>query len=138
MGINARTFGLAFGTVYLVVGIVGFFVTGIADPVAADTGHFLVGLRLNAVHNLVHLLIGAALFFAAVAGPFVARQVVFLIGAAYLVVGVGGFFVTGRPEINILALNLGDHILHIVTALLALAVVAVDGSRPSALGASDR
>lgn len=129
MGVNARTFGLLFGPVYLAIGVAGFFVTGVSEPAAADTDALLLGLELNAIHNLVHILIGAALLFAGLAGPVVARQVVFLLGAVVLVVGVAGFFVMGRPEINILALNVGDNILHIVSGVAALAVAAIDDTR---------
>lgn len=129
MGVNARTFGILFGATYLVLGVVGFVVTGVAEPAAGDTGDTLIGLELNAVHNLVHILIGAALFLAALAGDVVARQIVLLLGAVNVVVGIGGFFVLERPEVNVLAVNVGDNVLHIVSGLLAVAVVAAERGR---------
>ena len=63
---NARTFALVFGIVYALVGVLGFL-PGFNQPtpagapsLAVDTGYgYLLGLfPINALHNLVHLVVG--------------------------------------------------------------------------------
>lgn len=64
---NARTFALVFGVVYLLVGLMGFFVNGgmSISPGGGATGADaawprLLGLfPINLLHNIVHLAIGA-------------------------------------------------------------------------------
>src|SRR3954466_10175802 len=52
---------LVFGAVYLLVGIVGFFVTGF-DHFADNSQHeMLIGLfMINPLHNIAHILVGVA------------------------------------------------------------------------------
>src|SRR5687768_18000500 len=80
---------LAFGAIYLLVGIVGFFVTGFSDFFAHDTNQTLLGFEINGMHNLVHIVIG-------VAGLVLGRT---LAGARtygwLLAVGYGAAFVSG-------------------------------------------
>lgn len=127
----ARTFSYVFGAVYLIVGLVGFAVTGFNDFAAAD-GEVLLVFELNPLHNIVHLLIGIALLAAAGAGEVTSRQIALLIGAVYAIVGVLGFFITGNETLNILALNVSDNLLHIGTAIIAFVAVALSGRRTTA------
>lgn len=62
-----RTFALVFGVVYLLVGIAGFIpglnnhdTTDLIKPLAVEAAHGrLMGLfPVNAMHNIVHILIG--------------------------------------------------------------------------------
>ena len=55
-----QTLALVFGAIYLLVGIVGFFVTGFSDFFAHDTGKHLLFFEINGMHNVVHILIGVA------------------------------------------------------------------------------
>ena len=51
---------LVFGAVYLLVGIVGFFVTGF-DNFAGNSQHeMLLFFMINPLHNIVHIVIGIA------------------------------------------------------------------------------
>ena len=50
---------LAFGAVYLLVGIVGFFITGF-DDFFGHTDETLLVFDINPAHNVVHILIGVA------------------------------------------------------------------------------
>lgn len=118
MSLNQR-FAVLFGVVYLLVGVVGFFVTGDVG-FTSETGDATLLLELNPLHNIVHLAIGAVLLIGGFAGAGAAKSVNMLIGAVLLVVGVAGFFVSG--SLNILALNAADNLVHIVTGVLALAV----------------
>jgi uncharacterized membrane protein YuzA (DUF378 family) len=50
---------LAIGVVYLLIGLLGFFVTGF-ENFASETNETLLGFEINPLHNIVHVLIGAA------------------------------------------------------------------------------
>lgn len=111
---------LAFGAVYLLVGIVGFFVTGFDDFAARDTGEQLLVFAINPLHNIVHILIGLA-------GLLLART---LSGARtfgwLLAIGYGAAFVYGLLAIDadwdFLNINGADNVLHILSALVGLAI----------------
>jgi hypothetical protein len=123
---------LAFGAIYLLVGIVGFFVTGF-DKFFEHTDKHLLFFEINGMHNVVHILIG-------VAGLVLART---LAGARtygwLLAVGYGAAFVYGLIALgkdwDFLSLNAADNGLHLATALVGLVIAllpvrtAVDSSR---------
>jgi hypothetical protein len=113
--------GLAFGAVYLLVGIVGFFVTGFDDFFAHDTNEKLLGIfEINGMHNVVHIVIGLA-------GLALSRT---LAGARtygwLLAIGYGAAFVYGLLAIgkdwDFLSINAADNVLHIATALVGLVI----------------
>lgn len=116
-----RIVATVFGAVYLLVGLLGFAVTG--DVGFADTeGELLLGIfEVNPLHNIVHLLIGAALLIAGLANVRAAKSVNILVGAVYLLVGIVGFFLVDT-QANILALNTPDHFLHLGSAVILLGV----------------
>lgn len=117
---------MVFGGIYLLVGILGFFVH--SDGFAATSGGKLIGLfEVNPLHNVAHLLIGAVLAGAGYAGAQPAKAANTAVGAAYLLLGVLGLFILDSSA-NILALNAADNGLHFVSALLLL-VVGLAGHR---------
>ena len=111
---------LAFGAIYLLVGVVGFFITGFGDFFAHDTNQTLLGFEINGMHNVVHIVIG-------VAGLLLART---LAGARtygwLLAIGYGAAFVYGLIAINkpwdFLSINAADNVLHLLTAIVGLAI----------------
>ena len=118
---------LAFGAVYLLIGIVGFFITGFdnffGNEVAPGVHHAdenLLGFMINPFHNVVHILIGAA-------GLALSRT---LAGARtygwLLAVGYGAAFVYGLIAVgkdwDFLNLNAADNVLHILTAIVGLVI----------------
>lgn len=116
-----RLVATVFGAVYLVVGALGFAVTGGVGFLATDGGLLLGIFAVNPLHNIAHLLIGAALVIAGLSGVRAANTVNATIGAAYLLLGVVGFFLVGTSA-NILALNVPDHFLHLASAIVLLGV----------------
>lgn len=125
-----RTFGFVFGLVYVLIGLVGFFVTkGVGF--AATQGKTLIIFNLNPLHNLVHIAIGALFILGALGGERPAALVNTVLGAAYLVVGIAGLLVIGH-SLNILAINPADNGLHFASAVLALGVGAYGLSRKGA------
>ena len=115
MNVTAKKFAQLFGAVYLLVGLVGFALTGF-EGFASSDGHILVVFEVNPLHNIVHVLIGAAFLAAASAGEAASRRVTALIAAVYALVGVVGFALVGSSDLNILALNHPDNFLHLATA----------------------
>ncbi|HEV7899963.1 MAG TPA: DUF4383 domain-containing protein [Planosporangium sp.] len=110
----------AFGAVFVIVGLLGFTVSG-GHQIAGHDGGQLLGLfGVNVLHNLVHLAIGAVLVAAAVAGVQAARSVNAVIGATYLLLGVVGLFITGGNPANIIAINGADNALHLVLGAILL------------------
>lgn len=125
-----RLVATVFGAVYLLVGLLGFAVTGGVGFLATEGGLLLGIFAVNPLHNVAHLLIGAALLVAGLANVRAAKTVNTVVGAAYLLLGVAGFFLVGTAA-NILALNVPDHFLHLGSAvvLLAIGVGADRGAR---------
>jgi Domain of unknown function (DUF4383) len=123
-GSGSRTWpqvlALVFGVVYLLVGIVGFFVTGFDNFAGHGQDEMLLGFMINPLHNIVHIVIGLA-------GIALART---LAGARtygwLLVVGYGAAFVYGLFAVgkswDFLNLNWADNILHLVTAVVGLVI----------------
>jgi len=121
-----RLVGVIFGAIYLLVGVLGFFVTAGVDFIATDGGLLLGIFMVNPLHNIAHLLIGAALLIAGLASTRAAKGVNTTVGAVYLLLGIVGFFLVGTAA-NILALNAADHFLHLGSAIVLLGVgIAAD------------
>ena len=122
-----RIVAALFGAVYLLVGLLGFFWTnGVPFAGPGDGSNAILGIfEVNPLHNVVHLLIGVALVIAGAGTAASAKAANSTVGAAYLLLGVAGFFLSvpdgGRSPINFLSLNTADHVLHLASALLLLA-----------------
>jgi len=115
-----RLSALVAGAIFTAVGVAGFLVTGI-DGFAEDYGEPLLGLRVNPLHNLLHLGTGAvALLFArstAGAGLFGV-----LLAGGYGLVFVYGLKAVGHPRADVLALNWADNVAHLIAALAGVAI----------------
>jgi hypothetical protein len=110
---------LVLGAIYLLIGIIGFFITGF-DNFFEHTDKTLVGFEINGMHNVVHILIGLAGLVLArtLAG---ARTYGWLLAVVYGAAFVYGLFATGQ-DWDFLSLNVADNILHLATALVGLAI----------------
>jgi hypothetical protein len=108
-----------FGAVYLLVGLLGFAVTGFSD-FAGTKGDTLIVFDVNPLHNIVHLAIGALLLFSSKTVA-TAKGSNTAVGAVYLLVGILGLFLIGT-DANILALNGADNVLHFASAIVLLGV----------------
>ncbi len=132
--------GLAFGAVYLLIGIIGFFITGFDNFFGNENGQpahhvdeNLLGFMINPMHNVVHILIGAVglALSRTLAG---ARTYGWLLALGYGAAFIYGLFAVGK-DWDFLNLNAADNVLHILTALVGLAIAlgpvrnAVDSRR---------
>ena len=113
--------GLVFGAVYLVVGIVGFFVTGF-DNFAGNSQHdMLIGLfMINPLHNIAHILVGVLglALSRTLAG---ARSYGWILAVLYAALFVYGLIAVGQSW-DFLNLHAGDNVLHILTAVVGLLI----------------
>lgn len=116
-----RLLATLFGAVYVVVGLLGFVVTGGVRFLATEGGLLLGIFEVNPFHNVAHLLIGGALLIGGLSTAAAAKTVNTVIGAAYLALGVVGFFLV-NTALNVLALNTADHFLHLGSAIVLLGV----------------
>jgi len=116
---TAQKISQALGALYVVIGVLGFspLVTLVpANPAvfaSVDQGLLLGIFAVNTVHNITHLLLGAAMIWAGMARPqwdmltkALAITFLLLVGASFV-----------APWAEGLAINLPDTILHSVTAL---------------------
>jgi len=110
---------LAFGAVYLLVGIVGFFITGF-DDFFGHTDETLLVFDINPAHNIVHILIGVAglVLGRTLAG---ARTYGWLLAVGYGAAFLYGLFAGGQ-DWDFLNLNWADNVLHVLTAVVGLVI----------------
>jgi Domain of unknown function (DUF4383) len=123
-----RVYAFVFGIIYLAIGIIGFLTpTENSTGVQAVFGIFDVDF----VHNVLYVTTGLAGIIAATMGN--ARNFNQVFGAFYLLLGLLGLVPSlYRPAgsyntdkglfIGLMHLNAGDHILHIVTGVIALII----------------
>ena len=117
---------LAFGVVYTLIGIIGFFITGFGDFFGNANGmtmqhdETLLGFMINPMHNVVHVLIGVVgiALSRTLSG---ARTYGWLLAAGYGAAFLYGLFAVGQ-DWDFLNLNWADNILHLVTALVGLVI----------------
>jgi hypothetical protein len=118
---------LAVGAVFLLVGILGFIpgITTNYDQLAG-AGHeseaLLLGIfQVSILHNVVHLLFGAAGIALArsVAG---ARNYLIWGGAIYLVLWLYGMFIDHESTANFVPLNTADNWLHFILGIGMIAL----------------
>lgn len=124
-----RLLATVFGVVYLLVGLLGFAVTGV-NNFAGTEGDTLIVFDVNPLHNIVHLGIGG-LLLAASRTVSSAKAANTGVGAVYLAVGVLGLFLIGT-DLNVLALNGADNVLHFASAVVLLGVGLGADKRTSA------
>lgn len=120
-----QVFALAFGAVYLTVGVAGFVLTGFAD-FATNSSEALLIFEVNPFHNLIHVGVGAMALMAARAVPPSGTTGILLgIGLVYLLSAALGF--AGYLEaLSIDGFYAADNFLHLVTAVVLLAFARVD------------
>jgi hypothetical protein len=115
-----QNFSMVLGSIYIVGGIIGFFVSGF-DNITEMTNHELFGIFLiNPYHNIVHIGIGAFWLLGAFAlTPAGNEGLNIAIGGIYALATVIGFL----GYLSLLSIpsgSVGDNWLHLVTALVTL------------------
>jgi hypothetical protein len=129
-----RGIALVVGTVFLVVGILGFIpgVTTNTDDLefaGQESGAELLDVfQVSILHNAVHILFG-------IAGLVLARTIsgsrLFLVGggAIYLVLWLYGLVIDRASDANFVPLNDGDNWLHLALGVAMLGLGLVVGRK---------
>lgn len=126
--INAKNATIAFAVAFIGAGVLGF----VPNPLVSPDGVFAV----NAVHNLVHIITGAAFLIGAIwfGAP---RATLLVIGLGYVAVSVLGFLTTGDTLLGLIHINEADRWLHLGLAAVILGAglaVPEEGSVSTAKG----
>jgi hypothetical protein len=109
---SAKMVALVLGIIFVIVGLLGF----VPNPLVGMGALF----DANAVHNLLHLVIGLVLIGVAIWAPAQSAMWLKIWGAAYLVLAILGFVMTS-PVLGIIEINGADNWLHIVLGVVLLA-----------------
>jgi hypothetical protein len=127
----AQMFALVFGVVYLVVGIIGFAVTGFNDFAGETFNEELIIFAVNPLHNIVHILLGAV-WIGASRTHEAAKGINLLFGIVLLVVFILGM-VGALKWLAIEGAESPDNYLHLATAVLAIyfGTAGAVGARPA-------
>ena len=124
-----QLYALVIGAVYLLVGVVGFFVASEFTEGSSDDK--LIIFRLNHLHNLVHIVLGVGWLVGSRTAA-AAKSVNNLFGVVLLLVAILGF--TGidlmHTLLNITESTDPDNFLHLVTGGIALFFGAVGAAGP--------
>jgi hypothetical protein len=105
---------LIFGVIYVVIGLLGF-VPGITVETDVPGQGLLLGIfAVNAIHNVAHVIIGAALIWGGLT-PGVTLMVNRVMAVVFLLLVVASFI---APILEGLPLNPPDTVLHLVSAAL--------------------
>lgn len=104
-----------FAIVFLAVGVLGFV------PGITSDGHLLGIFEVDTLHNVIHILSGAAALIAAWMSASASRMYFKVFGVVYALVTVVGF-VQGSTVLGLIGVNMADNVLHLVIAVAALAI----------------
>ena len=108
----ARTVAAVFGAVYLLVGILGFVL------VSGGEGELFGLFPVNALHNIVHILLGAILLYGSMSFA-AAIQTTRGVGAVLVILGILGFI---TPDgFGLVPLDGNDIWLHLASGAILLA-----------------
>jgi hypothetical protein len=113
--------GYVFGATFILLGVLGFPVTGGHSFAGSEGGQMLGIFGVNTLHNIVHLTAGAVLILGAVAGEAIASRVNATLGAFYIVAATVGLLIADGA-LNLLALNLADNLVHLANGFILLGV----------------
>lgn len=113
---NTRTISIIFGVTFVLIGIIGFF----PNPLVHHSGVFAV----NLMHNLVHLLTGAAFLVGGLVYADKSDVWVKVIGVLYMAVAIIGFipflYFKENMLLGLIHINEADKYLHIGLAFVIL------------------
>lgn len=119
---SSKNLTLTFGSVFVLVGVLGF----IPNPLVSAEGIFAV----NAMHNVFHLLTGAAFLFGGLILEGKEALTLKVITSAYFGVAILGFFTSGNTLLGLVHINEADRWLHLGLAI-TMGIATIGASRSS-------
>ena len=129
MGLTLHNTALGVGIVFLLVGVLGF-IPGITTNYGAmtfaghESGAMLFGIfQVSILHNIVHLLFGAAGLAMARTGRM-ARLFLLGGGAVYIVLWIYGLVINQETAANFVPFNTADNWLHLVLGVAMIGLGA--------------
>jgi len=120
--LSSKNITIAFGSVFVLVGVLGF----VPNPLVSANGIF----EVNAMHNLVHLLTGAAFLFGGLVLEGKEDITLKAVTAAYFGVALLGFLTSGNTLLGMVHINEADRWLHLGLAMSMLGAAFV-ATRPT-------
>ena len=120
-----KKLGVVLGIVFVLVGILGF----ISNPLVGANGLF----QTDAVHNVIHLIIGVVLLIAA-KSESASRKAIITFAVIYLLLAIVGFFQLGASGqsgklLGLASANSADNWLHVVLAIVMYVLVLIVGKK---------
>ena len=119
--LNSKNLTIIFGTTFILVGLLGFT----PNPLVSTNGIF----EVNAMHNLVHLLTGAAFLFGGLILEGKEDITLKAVTTAYFGVALLGFLTSGSTLLGVVHINEADRWLHFGLAI-GMLVATLGRSRP--------
>jgi len=123
-----QTVALAFGIIYLLVGVVGL-VPLVGGSYTQTNSNLLGFVPINLLHNIVHLIIGIA-GIAAAGSLARSKQFCQLFGGVLILIGIVGIFVNN--PLNLIPIGGFDIVIHLVTGGILSYFGFVGATRPRA------
>ena len=120
--LNGKNITIVFGLTFVLVGVLGF----IPNPLVSANGLF----EVNAMHNVVHLLTGAAFLFGGLVLEGKEDITLKTVTAAYFGVALLGFLTGGNTLLGMVHINEADRWLHLGLAMSMLGAAFV-ATRPT-------
>ncbi len=120
--VNSKNLTIIFGSAFILVGLLGFT----PNPLVSANGLF----EVNAMHNLVHLLTGAAFLFGGVVLHGKEDITLKAVTAAYFGVTILGFLTSGNTPLGLVHINEADRWLRLGLAI-AMLTAALAVPRPN-------
>ena len=112
-----KTAALVFAAVFLLIGILGFV------PAFTPDGNLLGIFKVDAIHNVIHLLSGAVALYVGLTSEAHSKLYFQVFGAVYAVVTILGFAMYNADKLlGIFAINPADDYLHLLIAAATLAI----------------
>jgi hypothetical protein len=109
-----KKIAVAFGVIFVVVGVLGFI------PAFVTDGRLLGMFEVNSLHNLVHLVTGILAIVVGVMSERASRMFFRIFGVIYALVAALGLYSGSEPLLGLIANNTADVALHAVIAVVAL------------------
>ena len=109
-----KSAAILFGTVFLLVGILGFVPSITKDEMLLGIFH------VNLAHNIVHLASGAVFLLCGMAGAGPSRTFFQIFGIVYALVAALGFYYGDQAILGIVSNNMPVVWLHVVLAAAML------------------
>jgi hypothetical protein len=110
---SVRVWSFLFGIIFVAIGVAGFM------PMFMTDDKLLGIFQVDAMHNIVHLVSGVVALLAAMSSAVYSRLYFRIFGLIYGVIAIAGFIYGSQME-TMMHMNMADHMLHLVIAIVAL------------------